>query len=161
MSFSLKTIINNINNARGKGRTIVLATGIFDLLHQEHLNFLKKAKAIGDLLLVGIESDFRVTQIKGPGRPVNPQTKRARSLTALPFVDHVFILPKNFSTPKDHDHLIGLIKPHILAISSHSPHQQAKRAILKKHGGTVKIVHHHNPRVSTTQMINAPTSHEA
>jgi len=65
-----------LHKARSEKQTVVLVTGVFDIFHSEHKVFLQKAKQAGDILLVGIESDVRVTQIKGPGRPINSQQKR-------------------------------------------------------------------------------------
>jgi D-beta-D-heptose 7-phosphate kinase/D-beta-D-heptose 1-phosphate adenosyltransferase len=84
----------------------VLVTGVFDLLHEEHILFLKKAKALGDYLVVGIESDVRVKQMKGEGRPVNSQSIRVENLKSLNIIDEVFVLPQEFSKPSDHTTLI-------------------------------------------------------
>lgn len=154
---SLQSLLNSLKNVRHQNPTIVLVTGVFDLIHQEHINFLSSAKLAGDLLIVGLESDHRVKQIKGPNRPINHQHKRSTNVHSLSIADHIFILPQKFSTPRDHQDLIGKLKPSILAVSSHSPHLKAKSAILKKYDGTVKIVHTHNPKHSTTRMIQSPS----
>lgn len=139
--------------AHKKGETITLVTGVFDILHKEHETFLQKAKSTSDILIVGLESDHRVTQIKGPGRPVNQQLVRRQNLGALNIADHIFILPENFSSPRDHEKLISSLKPNILAVSSHSPHQDKKHAILAKYGGKVQVVHQHNSAISSTKII--------
>ena len=72
---------------------IVFATGIFDLLHIEHLNFLRAAKKLGGKLIVGIESDIRTKQLKGPQRPIMNQAERKEMLEALDCVDKVIVLP--------------------------------------------------------------------
>lgn len=135
------------------GHKVVLATGAFDLLHEEHREFLRKAKAAGDILLVGVESDLRVAALKGPGRPVHSQDQRKMALEALPEVDAVCILPEAFSQPQHHVTLIDVLRPDILAVSSHSPHQEKKAAILERFGGTLQVVHEHNPAVSTTMIL--------
>ena len=160
MSNNLDSLLPQINQLRSKHQSIVLATGVFDLLHQEHKNFLHKAKQAGDVLIVGLESDHRVRQIKGPNRPINNQTTRHHNLLKLPQVDLAFILPEQFSKPKDHQQLISTLKPNILAVSSHSPHLDKKQQILKQYGGNVKIVHQHNPKVSTSKIINQLNPHE-
>src|SRR5690606_21280972 len=114
--------------------------------------FLEKAKQAGDLLIVGIESDVRVKQIKGPARPINNQETRKNHLSKLPMVDYVFVLPEDFSRPEDHQRLISEIRPNYLAVSSHTKHLEAKKRILRQFGGDVKIVHQFNPEVSTTRM---------
>lgn len=133
----------------------VLVTGVFDILHQEHQLFLEKAKALGGELWVGLESDTRVKQIKGPDRPINNQDVRQQNLEALGIADHVFILPEQFSQPADHERLIAELKPDVLAVSSHTDHLDKKQALLAKFGGQVVIVHQHNPAVSTTQLLSA------
>lgn len=131
----------------------VLVTGVFDVLHQEHSTFLKKAKELGDYLIVGIESDVRVRQMKGAERPVFTQDVRKKSLEALKIADEVFILPEKFSNSEDHLALIKKIKPDYLAVSSHTKHLDKKRAILEQCGGKVVVVHKHNPNISTTQLL--------
>lgn len=132
---------------------VVLATGVFDVLHQEHTNFLRNAKAIGDYLIVGVESDVRVRQMKGEDRPVNTQDIRVANLEKLNIADEVFILPEQFSTPEDHLSLIQKIKPRFLAVSSHTKYLKEKQEILEQCGGEVIIVHEHNPKISTTQLL--------
>ncbi len=134
-------------------KTIVLVTGVFDIFHQEHLNFLKKAKMAGDFLVVGIESDIRVRMIKGENRPINTQQDRLQTIQQLLQVDEAFILPEQFSSSQDHEALISFIKPNILAVSSHTKHQDRKRALIEKYGGTLQVVHEHNPEVSTTNIL--------
>jgi len=125
-------------------------TGVFDIFHQEHLHFLQNAKDLGDVLVVGVESDARVRQMKGKGRPIQDQQWRLRTIQELVFVDTVFILPETFSKPEDHDLLIKDIRPTFLAVSSHTAHQEEKQRILRKYGGEVRVVLEQNPVVSTT-----------
>jgi cytidyltransferase-like protein len=130
-----------------------LATGVFDVLHSEHLKFLHKAKAAGDLLLVGLESDQRVKKMKGPTRPIYPAEVRKNNLEIWQLADSAFILPENFESSADHENLIKLIRPAILAVSSHTAHLPEKSAILQKYGGQVIVVHQYNPTLSTTQLL--------
>lgn len=132
---------------------VILVTGVFDLLHQEHENFLRKAKALGGKLIVGVESDSRVRKIKGPGRPINTQTLRCQNILNLAIADEVFMLPEEFNTPDDHRALLLKIKPTILAVSSHSPHRPAKERLMQEIGGKLVVVHDHNPEISTTKLI--------
>lgn len=131
---------------------LVLATGVFDILHQEHITFLQKAKALG-YLIVGLESDERVRKIKGPGRPINTADARMANLEKLAIADEVFILPRQFDAPADHKALLERIQPDILAVSSHTAHIEKKSQLMKELGGRVEIVHQHNPEVSTTQLL--------
>lgn len=132
----------------------VLVTGVFDILHSEHIAFLKKAKALGSYLIIGIESDFRVREMKGPERPVNSQMVRKQNLENLAIADEIFILPEQFSNPEDHKKLIRQIKPDFLAVSSHTKYLDRKQAILDEFGGKVVVVHEHNPEISTTKLLS-------
>lgn len=150
---NLRDILPELTRYHSQHKSIVLVTGVFDILHQEHIIFLKKARAVGDVLVVGIESDQRVSQIKGDDRPIHHQQVRLDQIRKLRIADLVFILPENFSTPNTHEQLISQIKPNILAVSSHTNHLDKKDSILRKYGGRVKIVHQHNPQISTTNLI--------
>jgi len=133
---------------------VVLVTGVFDLFHQEHQNFLRKAKAEGDLLVVGVETDRRVRKNKGAGRPIDDQQKRLQQLQLFPVVDLAFILPEKFDTPQDHLTLLEKIRPQLLAVSSHTPHLREKQRLMRKIGGEVRVVHKQNPKISTTQILS-------
>lgn len=148
-----KELAKKLTDWRERGRVVVLATGVFDILHSEHEIFLKKAKAAGDVLLIGLESDMRVRAIKGEGRPVNSEIVRVTNLERLALADAVFVLPDDFSKPEHHRHLISLIKPSILAVSSHTKHLDKKQAIMEEYAGKVEIVHQHNPAISTSKII--------
>ena len=131
----------------------VLVTGVFDLLHEEHLIFLRKAKKLGDWLIVGIESDKRVKEIKGSNRPINDQNKRKANLEFEQIADEIFILPEQFSNKEDHIKLITEINPTVLAVSSHTAHLDKKEKIMKLIGGRVEVIHDHNPDISTTLIL--------
>jgi rfaE bifunctional protein nucleotidyltransferase chain/domain len=151
--FSLKKISALHNQI--PSQKLVLATGVFDILHVEHLRFLKKAKAQGDLLIVGVESDKRVRELKGKDRPVNSQKKRAQKIAKQDVVDCVFVLPDNLATKKGREEFIKTLRPDIYAVSTSTPFQAEKQRILKKFGGKLKVVHPHNPKISTTKIITA------
>ena len=132
----------------------ILVTGVFDLLHQEHKNFLTKAQEQGDILLVGLESDSRVKQLKGKARPINSLNTRIKNLEALNIADKIFALPEKFNKPEHHSTLINQIKPDILAVSSHTPNLSAKKHLIESIGGELKIVHRHNSKISTTKLLD-------
>ena len=73
------------------GQTLVFTNGCFDLLHVGHVRYLQAARERGDVLIVGLNGDDSVRQLKGPKRPLNPEAARAEVLTALSAVDHVVI----------------------------------------------------------------------
>ena len=81
---------------RAAGKRVVLTNGVFDLLHEGHLHSLQAARALGDALFVAINSDASVRAIKGPTRPIQDETERARALGELAFVDAIVI----FRTPR-------------------------------------------------------------
>lgn len=143
-----------IKDCRDNKRTIVLITGVFDVLHKEHEEFLRKAKNLADKLVVGIESDVRVKQLKGESRPINSQDKRVDNLANLKVIDEIFILPDNFNKHQDHIDLIKTIRPAILAVSSHTAHLEEKKKIMDMVSGKIVIIHQQNPEVSSTKLIN-------
>lgn len=79
---------------RPNGRRLVVTNGCFDLLHVGHVTYLEAARAQGDALLIGVNGDDSVRQLKGPSRPLNDEADRARVLAALGCVDAVFIFPE-------------------------------------------------------------------
>ncbi len=102
----LQTILENL---RTNGKRIVFTNGCFDLLHAGHLRYLEKAKALGDLLVVGVNSDSSVQRLKGPERPILPLADRMEILSGLECVDYVICFDE--STPLE---LISFLKPTLL-----------------------------------------------
>jgi len=133
-------------------RPRVLITGVFDVLHEEHVKFLLEAKKLGTLI-VGIESDQRVRQLKGNNRPINAAPVRMQNLLDLGIADEVLVLPKNFDRTPQHRAFLKLIQPNILAMSSHTSHLRIKSRLMQEIGGRVEIVHQHNPDVSTSKLL--------
>lgn len=144
-----------IRLARALGKKIILVTGCFDILHQEHLEFLKRAKKEGDVLVVGLEPDERVRKMKGKGRPVNSFKIRAKNLVRLNEVDFVLKLPDDFGNRNSRLEALRLIKPNLLAISSHDPLEKRKRKDCQKIGYQLKVVYSYNPKISTTKIISS------
>ena len=106
---SLSALLAIVRHARATGQTIVFANGCFDLLHAGHVILLERAKQLGDLLIVGMNSDRSVRRLKGPSRPIVAQRDRARILAALESVDYVTIFDEQ--TPR---RLIYRLRPHLL-----------------------------------------------
>ncbi|MCK9274719.1 MAG: D-glycero-beta-D-manno-heptose 1-phosphate adenylyltransferase [Syntrophales bacterium] len=94
---------------KAQGKKIVFTNGCFDILHVGHVTYLQKAKDLGDVLVIGINSDSSVASIKGPSRPIIPQTERATVISALESADFVILFDED--TPQK---LIEYIRPHIL-----------------------------------------------
>ena len=103
---SIKTLMNTIKQ---KEQTIVFTNGCFDILHLGHVKYLESAKNMGDILIVGLNSDASVKRLKGEIRPINPQYDRAYLLVALECVDYVVIFDED--TPYE---LIKIVQPDIL-----------------------------------------------
>ncbi|HUV46694.1 MAG TPA: adenylyltransferase/cytidyltransferase family protein [Candidatus Bathyarchaeia archaeon] len=144
--------IKKILATRFPSASIVLVTGCFDLLHKAHKDFLRVAKAQADILVVGLESDKRIRQLKGQARPVNSWHERAVALAALKAVDFVFPLPKIFNKAVCHQRLLQLIKPKVLAVSENSPYLAAKKRLAKASGARI-FIFPFNPRYSTTKIL--------
>jgi cytidyltransferase-like protein len=147
---TFNSIKRQMKSWKFQNKKTVLATGVFDILHIEHLRFLKKAKAAGDTLVVGVESDRRAASIKGFGRPINSQKIRREQIEALNVVDLSFILPKKFGTQHDWEEFMAALRPDIYAISSNDAYHKNKQRICKTLGIDLKVVHKYNPRYSTS-----------
>ena len=98
-----------LDGLRDKGKKIVFTNGCFDLLHVGHLRYLEQARKEGDLLVLGLNSDRSVRELKGPTRPLLPQEERAEMMAALSMVDYIVIFDER--TPL---HLIKELRPDIL-----------------------------------------------
>jgi D-glycero-beta-D-manno-heptose 1-phosphate adenylyltransferase len=99
-----------IRRARDDGKTIVFTNGVFDILHPGHARYLRDARALGDLLVVGVNSDRSVRALaKAPGRPINGEAERAEVLSALASVDAVVVFDED--TPRE---IISALQPDIL-----------------------------------------------
>jgi rfaE bifunctional protein nucleotidyltransferase chain/domain len=108
MIVELKELLKLLEKVRGK-KKIVFTNGCFDILHAGHADYLNKAKSLGDILVVGINSDASVRRIKGEKRPILPQQMRAYLLDNLKPVDYVVVFEED--TPLE---LIKAIKPDVL-----------------------------------------------
>src|SRR5437763_16918244 len=121
---------------RADGKRIVLANGCFDLLHVGHVRYLEAARALGDVLFVGINADATVTRLKGPGRPLMPAAERAEVLAALRAVDHVVVFDDETA-----DTLVAAIRPAVHAKGTdYTPDTVPERETVRAYGGRVVIV---------------------
>ena len=134
--------------ARNNGKKVAFTNGCFDLLHRGHVHVLREAKACGDLLIVGINSDESVKQIKGPTRPVLPESDRCELLGAMEMVDYVVL----FDEPDPHD-LISAVRPDVLVKGGDWNTEKIIGAdLVEEAGGRVAVV----PYIkgfSTTELI--------
>jgi rfaE bifunctional protein nucleotidyltransferase chain/domain len=123
---------------RAAGRRLVVTNGCFDILHAGHVNYLEAARQTGDALLLGLNADASIRELKGPGRPVNSEADRATVLAALASVDAVCIFPEinalNFLT---------LVKPDIYAKGGDytiDTINQPERRLVESQGGEVVVL---------------------
>ena len=134
--------------ARQQGQSVVFTNGCFDLLHRGHVHILREARASGDLLIVGINSDISVRSIKGPLRPILPQTDRIELIAAMEMVDYVVL----FDEP-DPYRVIAAIKPNVLAKGGDWSAEKIVGAdIVEQNGGRVAVIPY-LPGFSTTEII--------
>lgn len=130
---SLEELTPILSILRASGMKIVFTNGCFDIIHTGHTRYLEKAKAEGDVLVVGLNSDASVRGIKGEKRPVNNETDRAEALSALKAVDYVTI----FSEPDPYN-VIAAIQPDVLIKGGDWPLDQIiGRDIVEARGGRV------------------------
>ncbi len=106
---SLSEAVQIIHEIKAAGKKVVFTNGCFDLLHLGHVDYLEKARNLGDFLVVGLNTDASVSAIKGPFRPVSPELSRSRVMASLGFVDLVILFGEE--TPLN---LIEAIQPDIL-----------------------------------------------
>ena len=131
-----------------EGQKVVFTNGCFDLLHLGHVDYLEKARNLGDRLVLGLNSDSSVSRFKGPERPLQDQSSRARVLAALQFIDLVVFF--NEDTPLA---LISKLVPDILVKGSDYLAENIVGAdVVKKNGGVVKTIDF-VPGYSTTKIV--------
>jgi len=87
----LTSLVKAINKEKRKGNKIVFTNGCFDLLHVGHTRYLKDARKLGDVLVLGVNSDASVRRLKGPARPIVNEKERAELLAEFPFIDYIVI----------------------------------------------------------------------
>ena len=129
-------LILHIAQARRNGRRVVFTNGCFDLLHPGHIRCLEQARALGDLLVVAINTDASVRRVKGAGRPVVPEGERAEVLAALAAVDYVTLFDED--TPQ---RIIARVLPDVLVKGGDwGPDKIVGRAEVEAAGGRVVAI---------------------
>ena len=145
---SLDEIKQIAANAKNAGKNIVFTNGCFDLLHRGHVHLLREAKALGDILVVGVNSDRSVQKIKGPDRPILPETDRGALLGAMEMVDYVVF----FDEP-DPVNVIVALRPNVLVKGGDwSVDQVIGSDIVENDGGKVTLIPYLKG-FSTTEII--------
>ena len=136
--------------ARAHGRKLVVTNGCFDLLHLGHVIYLEAARNLGDRLLVGVNADAAVRELKGPGRPVNTEADRAAVLAALASVDGVCIFTEKTAT-----RFLAAARPDIYVKGGDytlETMNQEERGIVQQLGGNITLIPF-VPRKSTTALL--------
>lgn len=121
---------------KSRGRTIVFTNGCFDLLHVGHVKYLQKAKALGDRLVLGLNSDASIRRLKGEKRPLIGEEERAHIMAALDCIDYVCVFDED--TPLD---LISALHPDILVKGGdYKPEEVVGKEIVESYGGRVELI---------------------
>jgi len=129
-------MMERISAERANGLTVVLTNGCFDVLHAGHVRYLEGARVLGDVLVVGVNSDKQVTALKGEGRPLLPERERAELIASLGVVDLVTI----FDEPTVTELLLAL-KPDVHAKGTdYTEETVPERDVVRSYGGSVAIV---------------------
>lgn len=131
-----KELLSIIKDLKAKGKRIVFTNGCFDLLHIGHIRYLEKARTLGDILVVGVNSDSSVRNLKGPKRPVLPVKERAEILSGLGCVDYITVFDEI-----DPLKLIASLHPNVLVKGGDWTKEQIVGSeVVERSGGKVVII---------------------
>jgi rfaE bifunctional protein nucleotidyltransferase chain/domain len=135
-----------------RGKKIVFTAGSWDLIHAGQCRYLERAKAEGDILVVGVSSNDAIKRVKGPNKPILDEKIRAEMLTFLRSVDFVTVLPEPSCAPT-----LGLLKPDVFITVREDwtdNYKQSKEyKTVKKYGGEVQVVDRQSTSISTTKIV--------
>jgi len=146
----LSTLLPVLAARRATGARVVFTNGVFDILHRGHTGLLTAARARGDVLIVGVNTDASVRRLKGPTRPINPLDERMAVLAAVRSVDYVVPFAVGEDTPQ---HLIAAIRPEVFVKGGDYTRDTLPEAsLVESLGGTVEIIPY-LPDHSTTRTI--------
>jgi D-glycero-beta-D-manno-heptose 1-phosphate adenylyltransferase len=146
---SLEEVRERVLAARGAGRTVALANGVFDLLHVGHVRYLQGARAEADVLVVGVNGDDSVRRLKGPGRPILPAEDRALLVAAQRAVDHVVVFEED-----DVRHLLLALRPDVHCKGTdYTTETVPEREVVRSYGGRIAIVG--DPKAHDTRALLA------
>ncbi|GAB4258884.1 D-glycero-beta-D-manno-heptose 1-phosphate adenylyltransferase [Deferrisoma sp.] len=133
---SAERLVEELAPRRASGETVVFTNGCFDILHPGHVRYLETARALGDCLVVGLNSDASVRRLKGPTRPVCTQEERTTVLAALASVDYVVVFEED--TPL---RLIEAVRPDVLVKGGDwAPEAIVGREVVERRGGRVVTI---------------------
>ncbi len=153
-------VVRDAQRRQQAGERGVLTNGCFDLLHLGHVRYLQEARALGDFLILGLNSDEGVRLLKGPGRPLMPENERAEILAALTCIDYVTIFAEPTAGP-----LVEHVRPAIYvkggdyalaggALEVPDTSRLPEARIVEAYGGTVRLISY-VPHHSTSELIEA------
>ncbi|MBP5548726.1 MAG: D-glycero-beta-D-manno-heptose 1-phosphate adenylyltransferase [Bacteroidales bacterium] len=147
---SLQDLKSHLDNLRSDNKkTVVFTNGCFDLVHRGHVDYLSRARDLGDMLVVGLNSDASVKRLKGPSRPISNERSRATVMAAFGFVDFVVLFDED--TPLN---LIKAICPDILVKGGDYNRDNVVGAdFVESHGGRLELIPL-VPGESTTRLVN-------
>ena len=149
MILSKETAAKLIEELKLQGKKVVFTNGCFDILHVGHLRYLNEAKKQGDILIVGVNSDISVKQLKGPTRPINNEIDRAEMLSGLKAVDFTVIFDE--LTPIE---TLDKLKPSIhVKGGDYDKNTLPETPTVERHGGEVRILSFVEGK-STTNIVN-------
>ena len=141
-------LADTLKSFRAKGQTVVTTNGCFDLLHAGHLQYLSEAAELGDILVIGINSDASVKRLKGESRPLQNETDRATIMAALKPVDYTLIFEED-----DPCAFLEILRPDIhVKGGDYLPENLPEKAVVEAHGGSVAILSFKDG-VSTTKIV--------
>ena len=153
-------VAREVQRRQQAGERGIFTNGCFDLLHLGHVRYLQEARALGDFLVVGLNSDEGVRLLKGPGRPLMPESERAEILAALTCIDYVTVFSEPTASP-----LLEQVRPAIYvkggdyALAGDAPEvpdssRLPEASVVQAYGGTVRLIPY-LPHHSTTELIAA------
>jgi D-beta-D-heptose 7-phosphate kinase/D-beta-D-heptose 1-phosphate adenosyltransferase len=151
-------LVDEVRRRQRAGERSVFTNGCFDLLHLGHIRYLQEARALGDFLIVGLNSDSGVRSLKGPGRPLLTEMERAEILAALACIDYVTIFAESTAGP-----LVELLQPVIYVkggdyakaqVSEPDSSRLPEAKVVQGYGGIVRLIPY-LPHHSTTELIAA------
>lgn len=155
---SVKELSRRLAKAKREGKKIVFANGVFDILHVGHIRYLRGAKALGDILIVAVNSDKSVKRLKSPHLPITPQNERLEILSCLDCVDYLILFEDETV-----DRILRVLKPDIHAKGTdYTKKTVPERETVLSYGGRVAITGDRKNH-STTNLIKriAKIAHKA
>jgi rfaE bifunctional protein nucleotidyltransferase chain/domain len=151
---SLEEMTRVVSHLKGLGETIVLTSGSFDLIHLGHVKYLARAKELGDVLIVGVDSDAKIKARKSPDRPMVPESERLELLAHQRPVDYIFLKPLD----EPRWALIKAVRPDVLVLTADHSYSDQDLEDLKEYVGRVEVLER-QAAVTTSERIRQMYMH--